>query len=49
VALTAGTIGAPGPALWLVLGAGGIAFGVYTASAFSLVLARGSAPRRTSE
>jgi MFS family permease len=38
-ALTAVTIGAPGPALPLVLGVGGIAFGVFTASAFTLVLA----------
>jgi MFS family permease len=38
--LTAVTIAAPGPALWLVLGVGGIAFGVFTASAFALVLAR---------
>lgn len=38
--LTAVTIAAPGPALWLVLGMGGIAFGVFTASAFSLVLAK---------
>lgn len=39
-ALAAVTIGVPGPALWLVLAAGGIAFGAFTASAFSLVLAK---------
>lgn len=38
--LTAVTIAAPGPALWAVLGMGGVAFGVFTASAFSLVLAK---------
>jgi MFS family permease len=38
--LTAVTIAVPGPALSLVLGMGGIAFGVFTASAFSLVLAK---------
>lgn len=38
-ALAAVTIGSPGPALWGVLAVGGIAFGVFTASAFSLVLA----------
>jgi hypothetical protein len=38
--LTAVTIDAPGPALWLVLGMGGVAFGVFTASAFSLILAK---------
>lgn len=31
---------APAPVLWVVLGAGGFAFGVFTASAFSLVLKR---------
>ncbi|WP_435060949.1 MFS transporter [Amycolatopsis thermoflava] len=31
---------APAPVLWAVLGAGGFAFGVFTASAFSLVLQR---------
>jgi MFS family permease len=39
-ALAAVTIGVPGPALWLVLAVGGIAFGVFTASAFTLVLAK---------
>jgi hypothetical protein len=38
--LTAATIDAAGPVLWLVLGMGGVAFGVFTASAFSLVLAK---------
>ncbi|MBW8093038.1 MFS transporter [Streptomyces hygroscopicus subsp. hygroscopicus] len=36
--LVAATITASGPALWLGLGAGGMAFGVFTASVFSLVL-----------
>jgi MFS family permease len=31
---------APAPVLWIVLGAGGFAFGVFTASGFSLVLSR---------
>src|SRR5205814_1488445 len=30
----------PAPVLWVVLGAGGFAFGLFTASAFSLVLHR---------
>src|SRR5690606_36652176 len=34
---TAVLISAPGPALWAALGAGGIAFGAFTACAFSLV------------
>jgi MFS family permease len=38
--LTAVTIAAPGPALAFVLGLGGLAFGVFTASAFTLVLAQ---------
>ncbi|OLT00168.1 MFS transporter [Pseudonocardia sp. CNS-004] len=36
--LTAVLISAPGPALWAALGVGGIAFGAFTACAFSLVL-----------
>ncbi|MFI5589446.1 MFS transporter [Amycolatopsis sp. NPDC051758] len=33
-------LGAPAPVSWVVLGAGGFAFGLFTASAFSLVLNR---------
>ncbi|WAP53940.1 MFS transporter [Streptomyces sp. S465] len=41
--VVAATIAAPGPALWLALGVGGVAFGLFTASVFALVLARAPA------
>ncbi|SFW86656.1 MFS transporter [Amycolatopsis australiensis] len=41
-------LAAPAPVLWVVLGAGGFAFGLFTASAFSLVLSRVPPPAASS-